>query len=246
VLLNTLSGVLEPTRVVKSGGGLHVKWELKEPVEPDDPTVARAWSYLISLLGADPSISHAAALLREEGTHNSKRGDPVLVEAVWGSGNPVDITEFENLSDKLGDRPLLTKKAKAAESASNGSMEPFDAEKSLSEMEAGVDVHRTQVRSMSSLIARGMSLHEATNAVMEETKAAATRAGKENEWSWDKEHYDVCRQGVDWINKHPEYADRLPDPVRKTFQDKLAAGEGPRLYFDRRTGLHVREYIVLR
>jgi hypothetical protein len=111
ILLTKLAGGLEPTRVVNSGGGLHITWELKEPAEPDDPDIARAWAYLIDLLAADRAISHAAALLRVEGTHNTKRGDRVRVEATWDSGNPVDISEFENLADKLGERPLLTRKA---------------------------------------------------------------------------------------------------------------------------------------
>src|SRR5262249_41639192 len=81
---------------------------------------------------------------------------------------------------------------------------------------------------------------EAVNEVLEDTKAAAARAGKEKEWFWSREHDDICRQGVTWINKHPELLNRLPDKIREAFQDRLVRGQEPRLFFDRRTGLHVR------
>ena len=238
ILLTTLSGVLEPTSVVRSGGGLHVKWELKEPVEPDDPTIVRAWSYLIDLLGGDRAISHAAALLREEGTHNTKRGEPgVLVEALWGSGNTVDITGFADLEDKLGARPLLTRREKAPGSIGTKD-EPFDADRALASMTNG-NVHDTQVKTMASLISSGVGWLEARDAVLAATRERASEEEKRT-WDWSKEDHDILRCGADWISKHPQYADRLPDNLRKSFQDKLVAGCEPFICFAAGYGWHVR------
>jgi hypothetical protein len=97
-------------------------------------------------------------------------------------------------------------------------------------MEPG-EIHNTQVRGMASLLTRGMSLEEAVNEILEDTKAAAARAGKEKEWDWAKEKHDICRQGADWINKHPELLTRLPDRIREILRFKsmgyLVEGQAP-------------------
>ena len=95
---------LMPTTVNDSGGGRHVVWELREPIEAGDPLFDGARETLRRLtarLSADPAPAHPAALLRVVGTHNSKRGEPVPVRPLWGSGRPVDIADLETLVDLL-------------------------------------------------------------------------------------------------------------------------------------------------
>src|SRR5262245_17684383 len=49
------------------------------------------------------------------------------------------------------------------------------------------------------------------------------------------------RMGFDWINKHPEYRDRLPPDLEVTFSDKLFAGQEPKIVFSKyHGGWHVR------
>jgi hypothetical protein len=50
------------------------------------------------------------------------------------------------------------------------------------------------------------------------------------------------RSGFDFINKHPEYRDRLPPDLEQTFSDKLVAGREPRIVYAPHTGWHVRGY----
>src|SRR5262249_36393016 len=96
---------LQPTWVRKSGGGFHVGWELKEPVAADDAEYFRhacdLHKRLVTALSGDPAVAHPAALLRKEGTYNSKRGKPVLVETLWDNGKSVDLSEIEALIDLL-------------------------------------------------------------------------------------------------------------------------------------------------
>ena len=106
---------LAPTWVRASGGGFHVGYELKEPIEADDTELferARAVQKdLVARLSGDPAPAHPAALLREEGTYNRKRGEPVLCRQLFGSGQPVDITDIETLIDLLPEAGLFAQKA---------------------------------------------------------------------------------------------------------------------------------------
>ena len=99
-----------------SGGGRHAVYELKEPVDADDPItfdrVRQLMKAQAAALSADPAPTHPAALLRVAGTHNSKRGEPVLVRPLWGSGMPVDITEIEALVELLPTNGIFTRKAR--------------------------------------------------------------------------------------------------------------------------------------
>ena len=105
---------LEPTEVRNSGGGRHLVYELNEPIDADDDVYfSRAREVLKRLtaaLSGDPAPAHPAALLREVNTYNSKRGDPVLVKTLWGSGRPVDITDIEAMLDLLPDDGLFARK----------------------------------------------------------------------------------------------------------------------------------------
>lgn len=91
--------LLPSTAIVDSGHGFHPYWRLKEPEEiagPED--VARLEAYLKALahaLGADPSASELARILRLPGTQNLKDPSAPL---------PVTVVELEpdrqyNLSD---------------------------------------------------------------------------------------------------------------------------------------------------
>ena len=93
---------------------------------------------------------------------------------------------------------------------------------------------------MASKIARGVSVEEATDEIVESTYFAAIRAGKEKEWNWAKEVHAVMRMGFDFINKHPEYRNRLPEDLEGPFSEKFIAGHEPKIVCAPHIGWHVR------
>ena len=50
-------------------------------------------------------------------------------------------------------------------------------------------------------------------------------------WDWDLERTDIRRMCLDWVTKHPELADTLPDKLRADFTAKLDAGRSPRFLY---------------
>src|SRR5262245_29142224 len=96
-------------------GNLHVGIEVKDP--PPRGTheydrVAGLWKRLAEKLAADPAPVYPAALIRCVGTHNSKNGNSGQCHQLWGGGEPIDLSELEELDGLLA-KPLLTRKAKA-------------------------------------------------------------------------------------------------------------------------------------
>ena len=75
------------------------------------------------------------ALLRRPGTHNSKRGEPVLVATLWGSGEACDLTEVEALIELLSETGLLTPKP-----GGNGGARAEGDPRMTGEYKASVDV----------------------------------------------------------------------------------------------------------
>ena len=95
-----------------SGGGFHVLAFLKEPANTGTGEFDRlnaARKKLTHLLAGDPAPDHAAALLRRPGTRNHKF-DPPRECRILQQGEPLDITEIEELLDLLGDAPLFARK----------------------------------------------------------------------------------------------------------------------------------------
>ena len=107
---------LQPTEVRDSGGGRHILFVLREAIDAEDHWYPRACALIkqvTACLSGDPAPAHPAALLREKGSHNSKRGDPILVRPVWGSGEPVDLTDLEAMCDLLPDEGIFPRKPRA-------------------------------------------------------------------------------------------------------------------------------------
>lgn len=75
---------LKPSIIIASGGGLHVYWKLREPLNLQDPAdVKRTYGILRRLapaLGADPLCAQPACILRIPGTFNYKYAPPRRVE----------------------------------------------------------------------------------------------------------------------------------------------------------------------
>jgi hypothetical protein len=81
------SGMLKPTTIVMSGGGLHVYWELERALTPDE-WLPKAHRLIEATkrhgLKCDTAVTtDTARILRVPGTFNYKRDPRRSVELVW-------------------------------------------------------------------------------------------------------------------------------------------------------------------
>jgi putative DNA primase/helicase len=152
-------GPIQP-QIRDSGGGFHVALLLKEPVVAGTAEAKRVddlRTRLTAVLCGDAMPNHAAALLREVGTSNTKYGEPRLVQVIQ-AGELVDIMDVEDLLDLLGDAPLFTSVERttnghdhaAGEPRFSETKQPVDVEARLASMKfqgAGDNsVHITQLQ----------------------------------------------------------------------------------------------------
>jgi hypothetical protein len=250
---------LAPTEVRNSGGGRHVDWMLKEPIPRGTPEYDQACELLVQLTGrmsADPNPAHPAALLRLPNSFNCKYGAAILVEPIFGSGAPVDITEIEALVDLLPEGGLFPRKAKPA---SNGHDHTEGGPRTAGEHRASIDVdqrladmrhkgpgdasiHRTQLHCTGSLVRCGCPVDDAVFTVLEATKKAVAGDPEAARWNWAVEEFDIRRMCCDLINKSPELSEMLPDSLRTPFEAARAAGKKAAIVYARHIGWHVRGY----
>jgi hypothetical protein len=242
---------VEPTMVTDSGGGRHIYVDLKEPIEATDTEmlerVREAQRVMASCLSADPAPAHPAALMRWPGSHNSKRGDPVEVKTLWGSGQPSDITEWEAVIDLLPAEGIFERKQKPAANGHdkpNGLHRgPINVDERLASMRhegpGASSVHQTELQTAASLLNSGMSVAMAVETILSATKAAVNDT---TTWNWDLEEHKVRKQCYDWVNKKPNLSHALPEDLRLKFERAIIAGKQPKLVFRHGLGWHVRGF----
>jgi hypothetical protein len=248
---------LQPTWIRRSGGGLHVGWELKEPVAADDPENFRQTcdlhKRLVAALSGDPAVAHPAALLRVIGTHNSKRGKGVRVEQLGGSGKPVDESEIEALIELLSAEGMFARKG-----GGNGHDQhspfvnegkrttPVDVDARLAAMKfegsGETSVHRTQLQTTAALLRTGSPLEDVVADVLEATCNAVRNDPRAAKWDWRQEEHNIRRMCCDFVNKAPELSAVLPEPLRASFEAALAAGKTAKIVYASHIGWHVRSW----
>ena len=89
---------LEPSMIVKSGGGFHVYWILNTPVSSEDiAKIEEINRRLVNYFGGDKACVEAAHLLRLPGTQNYKYDPPrpVILESV--TDHLYDLSDFDFL-----------------------------------------------------------------------------------------------------------------------------------------------------
>jgi AAA domain/RepB DNA-primase from phage plasmid len=210
----TLGQTMQPASIiVESGGGLHAYWLFREGLKATPETMSRVERLLHALadhVGGDHAVAHCAALMRLAGTWNSKHGTPVLARMT--DNRPTARYEIEELDEWLTDasRPILTKRATATTNgAANpyaeftaGASGPVDVDSMLAAMTVGDaehSVHATQTKVIASMVARGVSLDEIEEKVLNATKAAHARS-KEGPWNWQQEARAI-RKSAEGIGK---------------------------------------------
>ena len=234
---------LQPTVVRYSGGGFHIVFRLKEPISRTDPEFAYACELLKRLTGClsgDPAPAHPAALLREEGTHNTKRGTPVRVEAAWGSGEPVDISEIEALVDLLPEEGIFPRKPTpngGAGAHTTSSDEPVDVEAQFASIHDGASANAAHCHIIPSLLRRG----DHPSDVLERVVAATMEhAGTALGWTREREVKEVRKRilsGYRLLLKDYDIADGVPEWLPGEFHadwlERLIAGRRPMVHYNR-------------
>jgi len=89
---------LKPTITVKSGGGLHCYWRLREPADKDD--IGRVESIMRALaitLGGDMASTDASRILRVPGTKNYKYKPARPVVMTHCNGSSFNLSDFEDV-----------------------------------------------------------------------------------------------------------------------------------------------------
>ena len=220
-------------------GNLHIGIEIKDPPLPGTAEydhVVALWKRLVEKLAADPAPAHPAALIRALNTHNTKNGNSGLCVQLWNGGAPQDITELEAF-DELLVEPLLTYKAKPrtrgddSDDIEDGHKTPVDIDARLAAMrwrgEGDSAINVTQRDVMAALIAHSVSLNEATATILDATRQCVAGDPEAAKWDWRQEELDIAWSGARFINKNPEYANRLPDDLYAKFEELAKAGQRP-------------------
>ena len=212
---------LLPTWVVLTGHGFHLYWVLREALPATPETIERVEACLRLLcehVGGDRACNEISRLMRLPGSHNSKRGEWLPVEALLE--RPNKRYELDEVEDWICEAaPLIRRRNEEAQAADNpwlavaarfGIKPPVDVEQRLAAMAYGgtgeAAVHPTQVSVTAALLNRGHPLEEVVDTVLTATRAAAGAYGER--WNWIREERAVRKMCTDWLTKHPEIAGR--------------------------------------
>src|SRR6516165_541335 len=96
-----------PSKIVRSGHGLHGYWLLREPPAATPETVLQAETALrgiADILGRDPAVAEIARLMRLPGSHNTKNGERLPVTVVSDTGARF---ELDDLCQWINDTRIL-------------------------------------------------------------------------------------------------------------------------------------------
>jgi RecA-family ATPase len=229
---------LPPTEVRDSGGGRHVIWNLREPIRRDDPDFEPTKALLKRLtqcLCGDPAPAHIAALLRQPGTHNTKRGEPILCQTLWNGGGAVDPGDIKAMLDLVQDAPLLIRKSNGGSYTGNGHnggwKAPVDVEARLAQMKwqgAGdTAINVTQRDCSAKMLREDCSVDVVVDYILEATQKAVAGELAANDWDWNEEKVQIEGMCYRHINKNHELSHLLPDYLRGRFEEIARRGGDP-------------------
>jgi RecA-family ATPase len=266
-VLACLQGLLLPPYEIRNSGfGLHAEWRFKEPVN-DDAGLAEAeaiMKQLVELLAGDPAPTHRAALLRQPETDNTKEPPPRRCHAIWRGGKECDISEFADMFDMYGDRPLLTRKAQAEvngcdpAAADDGlaldtrefrtADDRFDVDAWFAEMPpTGKGANEFQPKALTALLWEGTHPDDCVGRIADATIARAAGAGLG--WTREKEIREVTKRCMSSVGRlHRMYDPStgvIPPWLAGEFHDAWAAaltqGKLPQLTRNK-AGWYIRAY----
>jgi P4 family phage/plasmid primase-like protien len=210
---------LRPRLWVRSGGGLHLYWLLKEAIDcqTDAPSLERreAVQRLIADVVAGDPIHDVRRVLRLPGTLNSRHGSEVVASWSIDERAPEEVT-LEDLEEAFEVQwPLVPRRDRPARQAAPlnvferiaaafGRPARVDIEETVTAMSFGggsVGVHNTQLRVTAALLSRGVPLEDVVAYAVECTASAVP---PESKWNWKREERKLTRMCEGWLAKHPE------------------------------------------
>jgi len=94
---------LKVSIIIRSGGGVHMYWLLKEPATKDDiPLLENILKRLAQVFRGDPASAEVARILRTPGTKNFKYDPPREVKLIrFEPGRRYDLSEFNDILPPL-------------------------------------------------------------------------------------------------------------------------------------------------
>ena len=95
----------------------------------------------------------------------------------------------------------------------------------LGEGDSAINITQRDV--IASLIAHGGILDEVVATVLAATRACVAGDPKTANWNWKEEELDIAWSGARFINKNPQYADRLPESLYTKYVELAEAGQRP-------------------
>jgi RecA-family ATPase len=226
-----------PTEIRDSGGGRHVIWHLREPINRDDPEfelIPKLLKQLTHCLCGDPAPAHIAALLRQPGTHNTKRGEPVLCRTLWNGGSGVDPADIEAMLELLQDTPVFTRKDTGTIGANGQSgtwKAPVDVDVRLARMKWQGDgdtaINITQRDCSAKMLREGCTVDVVVDYILGATEQAVAGDLAASDWNWNEERVQIEGMCFRHINKNPELSHLLPDYLRIKFEALTREGKNP-------------------
>jgi hypothetical protein len=224
-----LAARLPPSIINHSGNGRHAYWLLKEALtgQEDQQRFEAVLKLLCDMFGGDMAVTHAAALMRLPGTHNTKHGKWIEVTTIANSGARYELDELEEWLAETS--PVILRKNRPAQVPETnpflaaatmlGFKPPIDVEKRLAGMSymAGGDaaIHSTQLSVSASLLNAGRAVDEVVEVILAATKGAA--AGYGERWNWQREEKAIRGMCADWLKKHPVVPERADDQTGAGF-----------------------------
>ncbi|RPH72748.1 MAG: hypothetical protein EHM78_02260 [Myxococcaceae bacterium] len=239
-----------PSRMHRSGGGVHAYWFFTDPTDAPGPEDVRAYEAELQVLGnhlaGDKATRHAVTLLRVPGTHNTKAGAWALVRVLAGEGERYPRAVLSAWLGSLAAQeapPVLTRKVRERKVAEQenpflrvaelqGYTDHIDWRDRLARMEyleqrrdEGIDetfsVHLT-IRDVTS----GMLSQGYTEDFVEAKMMEALERVAEDSWNMDVERRKVRGAMRGWIKKvgHEFPAEPPEDQVEE--ERALTADEG--------------------
>lgn len=206
-----------PSIIVRSGGGLHCYWLLKESVDTQASMerIENVMRQLADLFGGDLSVCEVSRLMRLPGSHNSKYGDMRQVTVEHMSEVRYELDDLEEWLSEVA--PVIKRKTAdgkaVAAQRSPGETNPYleyakkrgftpslDVDRMLREMTFG-NIHATQVSVTASLLSTGHTVDETVDIVINATDEAVGDYGMR--WNWTRERHRVKRMCETWLRKHP-------------------------------------------
>ena len=176
-------------------------------------------------------------------TNEDDNGRGKLVKVLWGSGEPVDLTDLEALCDLLPETGIFTRKPRpdgSVPGVAGAPKDPVDVDGRLANMRlrgpGDSAVHTTVLQVSASELRRGIAVEVVVDGLLDEVCAAVEAGGETWNGARAHEHYRLTEMCLSHVRKNPELSGTLPEDLRDDFEMIVAKGGKPLFRYDRRCG----------